>query len=117
MPGREGQTNRGTGHHAEAMGLLPSPHLPDDSEMEREEGGDGQLLHTPTSNNGMLATFIHPGRGSFRDNNSMEGRKKIYPITEERLQQARFYAQKMLKATLPYEKTKQTDQNSGNSVR
>lgn len=116
MPGREGQTEVQI-IVMRPMGIMPSPHLPDDSEMEREEGGDSQLLHTPTSNNGMLATFIQPGRGSLHNNNSMEGRKKIYPTTEERLQQAPFYAQKMLNVTHPHEKTKQTNQNSGNSVR
>ena len=76
--------------------------------MEREEGGGGLLLHSPTSNTGTLATFIHPGRGSLRHNKGIERRKKNYPTAEESLQFSRFTAQKMLRATLPQEKTKQT---------
>ena len=85
--------------------------------MEREEGEDSQLLHTPTSNTGTLCTFIHPGGGSPCHNNNMERRKKNYPTEEERLQLTRITAQKMLEVTLPKRKQNKIEQNSGNSVR
>ena len=75
--------------------------------MEREEGEDSQLLHTPNNNTGMLATFIHQGGGNPHHNNGMERRKKNYLTAEERLQLTRFSELKMLKASLPQEKTKQ----------
>ena len=75
--------------------------------MEKEEGEDSQLLHTPKSNTGTLATFIHPGGGIPRHNNDIERRKKNYLTTEKRLQLTQFSAQKMLKVTLSHEKTKQ----------
>ena len=84
--------------------------------MEREEGGNGQLLHRRTSNTVMLATFAHPGRGSLRHNNGKERRKKNYPTADESLKLTRFSAQERLKATFPQEKENKTEQNSRNSV-
>ena len=79
--------------------------------MEREEGEDGQLLHTPTSNSGTLDTFIHPGGGSPCHHNGME-RKKNYPMAEERLQLPRFSAQKMFKVTLLEKKKKKKNEQN-----
>ena len=50
--------NRGTGYRAEAHGAMAQSSPSWMSQRDREEGGDGQLLHTPTSNTGTLAAFI-----------------------------------------------------------
>lgn len=54
------------------MGPWPCPAIPGElREMVREEGEEGQLLHTPNSNPGTRSAFIYQGRVSHHHNNSM----------------------------------------------